>query len=894
MVRPPKSRGGRPQNFKSGGRPAATGPLKRKAGGAPAKRPAKRSHLGVYEDDAADGRTERRVMQNAEDAPAEDAPLEIDSEDDEEIDEDGAFDSEDEDRFGAFFEKDADGSGSENDDDEEEEDGFDEGSDEEVGEEGDLDMGDGEGDDGSESDSGSLAASDLLDADGISEDSEASGEEDGNPEETLESLASFVAGLGTAPASSRRKKQTVERTLPFPESSHAMPIPDSAKPSLADLVAGLEDVKGLSELRKQVAQLEKHKRKSGALPAPLPKRAQDRTERQAARELADKEVSKWTNIVKRNREAEHLSFPLNETKDNLTSASLAANFKPATSLEMEIAQALAASGMDEKSLAKAEELEANSITVEEIQARRAELAKLRSLLFFQEAKMKKAAKIKSKSYRKIKKKEREAAKLLEASHDPEAAEKAEVERARERVSLRHKNTGKWAKQARKGEREAVQEQLRRHEALVRRIEGRGSGSEDDESDGDEAAEGSEGEEGLGQAYAELDALEASLDTAPEPKKGLMALKFMQKAAAEEKERTRKAIDDIRDELDGDDDEEEKDQDGWEVQGGRRRFVKGGSGQTRDAGEGDFSFPATTNKPKVTRTEGAISVGANPWLAPTEAVQKRSKASSATTRQDKALAKLDGERKKAIRDEEESDGEMIDVEIKLGGGLGGPQAVESSSSSFAPTVPSAKAAMKSKQSEPTREEGKSMRHTEPTGDGGDSDEDEADADPGMVHESDFRSMSRRELMAAVFATDDVVADFEEEKRALEESEEEEEQELPGWGAWGGQGVKKHKFKPKATKPAPARPKEQRKDAGLKHVIINDKKPKKALKYAAEAVPFPYKTKEQYEAGMRMPLGKEWNTATTHKRNIVPAVTTKTGTIIHPLKVSSTGTLLSGGV
>jgi U3 small nucleolar RNA-associated protein 14 len=48
-----------------------------------------------------------------------------------------------------------------------------------------------------------------------------------------------------------------------------------------------------------------------------------------------------------------------------------------------------------------------------------------------------------------------------------------------------------------------------------------------------------------------------------------------------------------------------------------------------------------------------------------------------------------------------------------------------------------------------------------------------------------------------------------------------------------------------------------------------------------VPYPFKTREQYEASLRNPLGKEWNTHEVFQKLTMPRVTTKMGAIIDPL-------------
>ena len=59
--------------------------------------------------------------------------------------------------------------------------------------------------------------------------------------------------------------------------------------------------------------------------------------------------------------------------------------------------------------------------------------------------------------------------------------------------------------------------------------------------------------------------------------------------------------------------------------------------------------------------------------------------------------------------------------------------------------------------------------------------------------------------------------------------------PGWGVWGGEGVKPPKKRSRVIKPA--EPEKQRKDAGLKHVIISEVRDKKAAKHQVINVPIP---------------------------------------------------------
>jgi U3 small nucleolar RNA-associated protein 14 len=212
---------------------------------------------------------------------------------------------------------------------------------------------------------------------------------------------------------------------------------------------------------------------------------------------------------------------------------------------------------DEGDITKTEELKMNHLSVEEVAARRAELRKMRELMFRAEAKAKRVAKIKSKTYRKIQKKSQEKIKSLlkqangqdDEDDGDEERMKREVERAKERATLRHKNTGKWAKAMKeRGEldidqRREIEEMLERGETLRAKILG-DNGSEDED---DEDAEG--GVKGIkASAFEELRRLDDDTDFLKEKGKGVFSMKFMQDAMAREAKRVGKAADDFCDEM----------------------------------------------------------------------------------------------------------------------------------------------------------------------------------------------------------------------------------------------------------------------------------------------------------------------------------------------------------
>ncbi|KAJ3064788.1 U3 small nucleolar RNA-associated protein 14 A, partial [Rhizoclosmatium hyalinum] len=310
-------------------------------------------------------------------------------------------------------------------------------------------------------------------------------------------------------------------------------------------------------------------RAAGTEAAPLPTRIQDRIGREAAYEASKKEIEKWQGIIQKNRKADQLDFSTTTFGESasavVSSAALVSQFKPQTDMEQEIAKILQDSALNEKKQMELEDLEMNKLSPEEIAAKRQELVRLRSLAFYAEQKAKKVAKIKSKTYRKIHKKDamRKAAKegsgemsLEELNElDPEAArekaEKLHTDRIKERMTLKHKSTGKWArKMLSRGDRDdetrqALMDQLNQSQTLTRKIAGLESDEDSDalnESDTEDALASSR------QRLADLeDQIGLDLEKAV-PKKGLYAMKFMQRGLEKQMKESREMLAEARREL----------------------------------------------------------------------------------------------------------------------------------------------------------------------------------------------------------------------------------------------------------------------------------------------------------------------------------------------------------
>ena len=217
-----------------------------------------------------------------------------------------------------------------------------------------------------------------------------------------------------------------------------------------------------------------------------------------------KDVSVWDAVVHSRRAADTLSFPLNKADLRLKSLSQdGERFKAETALEQQIAAMLAGSksvAAEGEEFSEVEKKCLEGLTAKEALERKRELAKIRALQTYQEAKFRRQKKIKSKKFRKIERKMKRNEELAELEQlsktDPEAAaeklEHIEKTRIEERASLKHRNASKFlqntAKRAKltknKDFTNIVNDQLRKHRELVTK---HGKPAEDNDEEDTETA-----------------------------------------------------------------------------------------------------------------------------------------------------------------------------------------------------------------------------------------------------------------------------------------------------------------------------------------------------------------------------------------------------------------------
>jgi U3 small nucleolar RNA-associated protein 14 len=683
--------------------------------------------------------------------------------------------------------------------------------------------------------------------DDSSEETELSLSDDDNDGDNdgLAKLQSFVNAMEatTAERKSGRVTRGHEKTTPTDYG-----LTSTRKLTVADLIPSITDVRLKSSLKHLDSATSSKREKSGSLgklTVPLPQRQQDKLDRVAAYQKSKETLDRWIDTVKANREAEHLSFPLPDLHDQ--QAPRLGPVKPQTDLESTIQAILAESGLatDEKTvegqIQAAEELETRKLSLEELQARTAELRKRRDLLFREEVRAKRIKKIKSKSYRRVHRKEREKMDQLERTAlaeagidlDEEDRERNDRRRAEARMGAKHKES-KWAKSVKQTGRAAWDDEARsgmvdvarRDEDLQRRIEGKNVRTGDDDFLGSSSSESEDevdpwGEEADSDAEVrtlghDLDALDGENDVAESsaPHSKLLSMKFMQNAEAARKQANDEEIRKLRRELNGD--ESERD----DSEGGRRKFGSTKTGKTNSKAtlrqkneleetlasedEGSDIVPDDRQKQTIAKhrgiqkTKSAAKAGRsndsrevleqendtateNPWLAQTTRTNRKRNTGK--------------------------DDQTIDISLE------GPQTFTGDLK----TVSHKRATRDKKhhQSGPSKQASDDM-----------SDSDDDSAAPILL--------TNHDLVKKAFAGDEVVEDFEQEKQEVIEDEGDKivDNTLPGWGSWAGDGISKKQQKRQKrflTKVEGVKP-EQRKDAKLGHVIINEKRVKKVLSVA----------------------------------------------------------------
>ena len=750
-----------------------------------------------------------------------------------------------------------------------------------------------------------------------------SGEEEPGDSAKLASLQALVSDMNERALESTRTRPPADAQESTTPSDFG--LNSSRKLTVADMIPSITDPR----LRKSLKLLANPDAKSsstrGGIPkkldVPLPKRQQDRLDRTAAYEKSKETLKRWIDTVKHNRRAEHLSFPILDPNAVAAQGSQrllpTSHSQPLTDLESTIQNILQDSGLaapngksEEDQLQAFEELKTNKMPLEEVQARRAELRRTRELLFREEIRAKRIKKIKSKTYRKVHRKERERIAQQEKDaltaagvEDSESEqERRDQRRAEERMGARHRES-KWAKGVKESgrvrwdedARGGVTEMARRGEELKRRIEGKNvardqdedvSSESESESDEDDEAENGDDKPGgkLDRSYEKANGLDFDAQGSK-----LASMDFMKRAESARKARNDSDVEAIRRELAGEEiPSEEESTEGR----GRQSFgpmenkpslakitPQSQKSDFEEREESDFGDEDSHKNPNDDDLEVVVDTSkirpkAKPGKKPlVKGVEKQVEQISSDQNMLKHENPWLTDTKKA------SNGSKRRIQETDKGAIISNTAVPAKTASVEMPAKPRSALKGAREAEKAHQGGEPSKLVGSASTIDDDEEnDEAESLPFVLRNQD--------LVRKAFAGDEVVADFAKEKQQTIKDDEEKiiDNTLPGWGSWTGAGISKKqekRNKGRVLVKEPGIAKEKRQDAKFDRVIINEKRVKKNSKYLASNLPHPFETRQQYERSLRLPVGPEWTTKETFQSATKPRILMKQG-VIKPME------------
>ncbi|XP_011169159.1 U3 small nucleolar RNA-associated protein 14 homolog A [Solenopsis invicta] len=310
----------------------------------------------------------------------------------------------------------------------------------------------------------------------------------------------------------RQRVKKAERSEPSLEVSeyHLVKsgVTDQNTVHTRDLIKHLEQKGDQSNLIKKLRYIQQ---KNKVLAKPLEKPAAERIKRTVGYDKVKGELDKWNSVITRNRTAEHLVFPLKHSapvKD--AHDSKISEFLKGFSIKSDLMKKFEQVDPTLLYPADKEEEKGNKykMTLEEVILRRKEAARFRAQQSYKEAKAHRQRKIKSKKFHRIQRKDKIKQQLkdfekLKDSNPEEALAKLEQldkTRAEERMSLKHKNTGQWARNKQikakynKETRQILSEQLAISKELTQKVKRIDSSDEDEDEEDEENMDNMKAEE----------------------------------------------------------------------------------------------------------------------------------------------------------------------------------------------------------------------------------------------------------------------------------------------------------------------------------------------------------------------------------------------------------------
>ncbi|XP_049450798.1 U3 small nucleolar RNA-associated protein 14 homolog A [Epinephelus fuscoguttatus] len=690
-------------------------------------------------------------------------------------------------------------------------------------------------------------------------------EDGGENERKRQKLLEAISALG-----GKRKKTLGERSEAGVQMSEftVKAEREGDKIDLLDLIGTVEKTPAVpAKTKKQLKNLQ-HRKKT--IECPLSKQESERIQRDVAFQKAATEVTRWKGIIKQNQRAEQLVFPLNQEPSSPKPIErVVTSWKAQTQLEQEIFALLSANKqpINDPILTPAEEASMRAMSLEEAKIRRTELQKARALQSYYEAKARRERKIKSKKYHKVqnKAKRKEFLKQFDemVNTDPGAAldelNKMELARMQERMSLKHQNSGKWAKSKAimakydQGARKAMQQQLEMNKELTQKL----VTSLNNEEEGEVEKEAGEAEV----LPDFVNDAEQGLDTSNPWMRGKLSEDSTVKEISDTVDLTAEGPGAAEEEEDEEEVEETEEEALLRKFDSRRKLRQA---QETEAAAED---PDTSDKEEEERSEftGLFrGITDSCRQAETEKAEAAADASQMDTaaQLEEGLMRVRTLKDMELLSQEKSATDEAPVQPQQ------PPATENLTSA---TQKAGKTRRRKRGIELKKILTKEIKVIQ------------VPLAPTIEETEDpDEKVDQRGLIKEAFAGDDVISDFLKDKRKQEEAGKPKvvDLSLPGWGEWGGKGLKpsrnkRRRFRIKAAPPPP------RKDQHLPSVIMSEMRNSSISLHQVNSLPFPFKNHAQFESTIRSPLGRTWNTERTVKKISKPKIVTQLGAIIEPM-------------
>ncbi|KAM7338476.1 hypothetical protein ACRRTK_001960 [Alexandromys fortis] len=648
------------------------------------------------------------------------------------------------------------------------------------------------------------------------------------------------------------------------------------KLALSDLLEPVKPSSSLTAVKKQLSRVKSKK----TLDLPLNKGEVEQIHREVAFSKTSQILSKWDSVVQKNREAEQLVFPLEKEPASFAPIEqVFLDWKARTPLEQEVFNLLHKNKqpVTDPLLTPVEKASLRAMSLEEAKIRRAELQRARALQSYYEARARRMKKIKSKKYHKIVKKgkAKKAIKDFEQLRkvDPNAAleelEKIEKARMMERMSLKHQNSGKWAKSKAimakydLEARQAMQEQLAKNKELTQKLqvvsesEEEGGAEEEEALVPDAVNEAQMNADGLNpwmlrtcNRDAQEDEVQADSNELPEP----VAHEFSENEGNEKPE---------------------AEEDVLLKEFEERRSLRKRSKLNEDAkpvGGQDSATKEVLSELKALSQKLSKDnrLSKKPKESPTKTVLLVQEEEPAPEEEEPLLLQRP-ERVQTLEELEELGKEDYLPNKELPGAAVKGEQVR--------RKPQEELKGKKKEQMISLQKLLTTRTPSVT----------SVAVPTTVEEQeDEVERDQKQMIKEAFAGDDVIKEFLKEKRETIQANKPKDLDLtlPGWGEWGGMDLKpsakkRRRFLIKAPEGPP------RKDRNLPNVIINEKRNIHAAAHQVRVLPYPFTHHQQFERTIQNPIGSTWNTQRAFQKLTSPKVVTKAGHIIEPIKAEDVG-------